>query len=134
VGIRPGKFSQGLVAELKIYAEYAFRIGAKQADGATAGDHLASGAEQMRKFGLKPKQHIPTADDAPPFPAELGYLWEWFNEHTSGLVVSGMAMPVVTWESLHAWSRITRIDLDAWEARAMIELGAIRAIVEAKKT
>ena len=110
-----------------------FRYGVVQPDGASIGDHAASGKEQMEKFGLKPKQPIVTPDDGPPFPAPLLYLWNWFIEHMAGLPVNGVAVPVVTWESLAAWSRLMHIRLEPWEAIEMIELGALRASVQMKK-
>jgi len=38
-----------------------------------------------------------------------------------------MTMPRVTWEGLAAWSDITGIELLPWEARAMVQLGSVRA-------
>jgi len=115
-----------------VYAEHAFRLGARHDDGASVGDHLESGAEQMRKFGLKPK--VAVLPDAPPFPDPLLYLWTWFNEHCLGLACSGMAPPMATWESLSAWCALTRISLEPWEANAMISMSAKRAQISMEKT
>lgn len=117
---------------MNAYAEHAFRHSTIQPDGASLGDTLASGAEQMRKFGLKPKQAI-ESPDGPPFPIPLVYLWRWYTELSAGLPINGMVMPMVTWESLAAWSHITRNRLEMWEANALIGLGAIRANVQMKK-
>ena len=38
-----------------------------------------------------------------------------------------MTQPRVTWEGLAAWSGITGIELLPWEARAMVQLGSVRA-------
>lgn len=116
------------------YAEHVFRLGVVQPDGASLGDHLSSGLEQMRRAGLKPKQPIVTSADAPAFPEPLLYLWKWYTDHSIGLPCSGMATPVVTWESLAAWCAVMRINLDAWEASAMVSLGMLRAKIASEKT
>lgn len=62
-------------------------------------------------------------------PPELFYLWNWFSEHSMGLAQNGMAPPVVTWESLRAWCEQMRVELEPWEARAMVLLGGQRAAI-----
>jgi hypothetical protein len=73
-------------------------------------------------------------DDAPPFPAELQYLWQWFSEHCWGLQTNGMTQPRVTWEGLAAWCYLMDIVLLPWEARAIVTLGNVRANALTPKT
>jgi hypothetical protein len=101
------------------------------ADGATQGDHLASAARQWEKLGRKPK--AAAVSEGPAMPDLLRYLWDWFCEVSLGLSISGMAPPVVTWEGLLAWSRLRRLDLEPWEAGAIVTMGTIRASVYSEK-
>lgn len=63
----------------------------------------------------------------PPPPDELLYLWFWFTEHCWGLAANGMMPSIVTWEGLAAWCDLRGIVLEPWEARAMVQLGNMRA-------
>jgi hypothetical protein len=49
-----------------------------------------------------------------------------------GMASGGMAYPVITWEGLHAWARLTRIDIEPWEADVLMNLSCIRANVHAE--
>lgn len=41
------------------------------------------------KLGVKPRQQL-AADDCPPFPWPIGYLWDDFCDFAAGLVSNGM--------------------------------------------
>jgi hypothetical protein len=49
-----------------------------------------------------------------------------------GMASGGMSYPVITWEGLHAWARLTRIDIEPWEADVLMNLSCIRANVHAE--
>jgi len=46
-----------------------------------------------------------------------------------GLAVTGMAIPTITWESLHAYEQLNGAPLEAWERRALMQLSSARAHV-----
>jgi hypothetical protein len=100
-------------------------------DGASVEEHSASAARQWAALGKKVK--IAAIDDGPECPPALTYLWGYFCEIASGLPSTGFGPPVVTWEALAAWSAFMRIALEPWEARALVELGACRASVDAEE-
>ena len=66
-------------------------------------------------------------------PEAVSYLWAWFLEIAMGLASNGMGVPIVTWESLFAWRCQMGVDLDPWEARALVRLGSLRAEILAEK-
>jgi len=42
---------------------------------------------------------------------------------------------VITWETLRAWQEITRVgELEPWEARTLVQLGLLRASIQAEKS
>jgi hypothetical protein len=42
---------------------------------------------------------------------------------------------VITWETLRAWQEITRVgELEPWEARTLVQLGMLRASIQAEKS
>lgn len=114
------------------FAEHQFRRGRVLEDGATEGDHRDSGAKQWAALGRRDLAKK-VEDETPEFPYELRYLWKFFCEHSLGLQVSGMAPPVITWESLQAWSMFMGVALEPWEALTMVRLGHLRASIEGEK-
>ncbi|MPZ41601.1 MAG: hypothetical protein GEU95_26860 [Rhizobiales bacterium] len=127
------KFYAGLVEELIVFAEHVFRLARKQPDGANEGQHRASASEQWLKLG-KAKAAKEALPDAPPYPAELDYLWGWFVEIVAGLSSNGMGAAVITWETLRAWCELMRLQIRPWEARALIKLSDRRAVIDAEVT
>jgi hypothetical protein len=121
------KFYQTLVEDLLAFAEHHFRNGRKLADGATAAEHTESADRQFKKLGLKSKK--PIVPVGPGFPSAVGYLWRWFDQLSMGLAISGMGPSAVTWEGLYAWSLQMRVELESWEALALIRIGYVRAVV-----
>lgn len=98
-----------------------------KSDGASEGEHRSSAAAQWAMLG-KPVARV-SDDPDPECPPELDYLWEDFIEIVAGLPQGGFGPAVVTWESLNAWSQLTDTELEPWEARTLIRLGARRAAV-----
>jgi hypothetical protein len=141
---RARKFYASLVAELIEWAEAEFRASRKTVDGSTEREHEESGTRQwakipaaLRPAGLrhKPVRLLEAIDDGPEFPELLGYLWGWFQEISWGLAPNGFAPPVITWETLRAWQEITRVgELEPWEARTLVQLGMLRASIQAEKS
>lgn len=84
------------------------------------------------------KKEAARADDpdAPQCPLELQYLWNWFEEVSGGIASAGFGYAVITWESLLAWSTLSALILEPWEAQALVMLSRQRAAVlsEASKT
>jgi hypothetical protein len=128
------KFYQGSVAALLTYAEHTFKMMRQMPDGASDKDHRESAAAQIAKIpGFKIKGAADIMPEAPPFPYELTYLWNWFTEIASGLQGNGWGAPVVTWEALRAWAEFMRVGLEPWEASALIRVGLVRADALAPK-
>jgi hypothetical protein len=71
--------------------------------------------------------------EGPPFPELLDYLWSWFSQHSMGLAPAGEGFPVITWEGLATWRLQMQIDLEPWEAEAMMVLSVTRANVQAEQ-
>lgn len=71
--------------------------------------------------------------EAPEFPEELDYLWDWFHDIMQGSDGGGFAAPRVTWLTLQAWGVITRTVLEPWEADALIRLGCAFAAANNEK-
>jgi hypothetical protein len=115
-----------------IYAEWSFRTSKSRGDGATERDHEESASRQMAMFGLK-RRVIPDAPNEPYFPMELRYLWAWFHELTAGIEAPGFGAPVVTWEAVAAWCSLCEVELEPWEARTLVELGQVRAMILLEK-
>lgn len=98
-------------------------------DGASEGEHLGAAAQTLRKIGRGDKARAIEEDGAPQFPFELEYLWVTFHDVSMGLAVTGMAIPTITWESLHAYEQLNGWPLEAWERRALMLLSNTRAHV-----
>jgi len=115
------------------FAEHEFRNARPMGDGATEGDHLASGARQLAMLPGRAKAP-PPVPEGPPFPEELDFLWTWFRELSQGLVHNGMMQPTVTWEAIRAWQLACDIGpIEPWEARTLVQLGLLRANILAEK-
>jgi hypothetical protein len=97
-------------------------------DGASEGEHLGAAAQTLRKIGRGDKATAIEEDGAPRFPFELEYLWHTFHDVSTGLAVTGMAVPTITWESLQAYEHLNG-PLEAWERRALMQLSNARAHV-----
>jgi len=117
------------------FAEHEFRNARPMDDGATQGDHLASAARQLAMLPGHTKPRPQTiVPDAPPFPDELDYLWQWWGDLFQGVAHNGMTQPTVTWEALRAWQIACDIGpIEPWEARALVQLGMLRANIMAEK-
>lgn len=50
-----------------------------------------------------------------------------------GIASSGMAPAQITWLDIASWSRVMDVPLSAWEARALVILGRLRAGIESEK-
>jgi hypothetical protein len=74
------------------------------------------------KLQIDPDEDIP-----PEFPEPLAYIWASFCEIIQGIQGNGWSHPVITWECLAAWSRLTENVLEPREAIAIIKLGSLRA-------
>ncbi len=130
-GERNRKFYQEKLGELLAFAEHEFRLGRKRADGASEREHLDAAQRQIAQLpGWKGKKEI--IPEGPPFPADLGYLWELFVGHSLGLSANGMGPALVTWEGLHAWCELMGHELEHWEALALVRLGHLRAVIESE--
>lgn len=70
---------------------------------------------------------------APPFPAQLDYLWQYYCQHTLGMASSGMAPAKVTWEGLKSWCRLMKIKLDPEEALVLVRLGHESAVAQSEE-
>lgn len=80
----------------------------------------------------KPKEPVISA--GPPFPEELAYLWDWFSSLRLGLAANGFGPPVVTWEAIRAWQVLVGVDeVEPWEAETLVQLGLLRAAINAEQ-
>lgn len=130
---RSGKFYLALVADLLGWAEWHFRQARPAADGASQADHLASAARQLAALPGRNRKPV-MVDAGPLFPIEIDYLWAAFTELSAGLQANGFAPPMVTWEAIGAWQRLTEFGaLEPWEARTLVQLGMVRAMVAAEQ-
>jgi hypothetical protein len=126
------------------WAEFEFRGNRPAADGSTERQHVESGKAQWAKIPAalrRPDRRAespitaPKPADAPPaFPELLTYLWQWFQELTLGIAPTGFGPAVITWEALRSWREVMGIDLEAWEARALVFLGMLRASIAAESS
>lgn len=116
------------------FAEFHFRRSQKVADGATAGEHLESGARQLANMpGRRRKPVEEILPDEPSFPEELQYLFVWFIEICQGLPANGFGVALVTWEAITAWQRLMDVGaLEPWEVKTLVELGMLRARISAE--
>lgn len=129
------------MAELFEWAEQEFRESRVAADGSTERDHQQSGADQwakipaaLRRPGGQKKDRPVTRERETGPPFELEYLWAYFQELSFGLSATGFGPPSITWEALRAWQDLTGVGpLDPWEARTLVQLGMLRASVQAEK-
>ena len=88
----------------------------------------------MRPRSKEPPPAPSLAEISPQFPDLLDYLWQWFQELSLGIAPTGFGPAVITWETLRSWREIMGIDLEAWEARALVMLGMLRASIAAEST
>jgi hypothetical protein len=78
-------------------------------------------------LGIK---RAPSPEDVvPEFPEPLAYLWDDFREIIGGLQGNGWSYPVITWECLEAWSRLTGRQIEPRECKVIVRLGALRASI-----
>jgi hypothetical protein len=80
---------------------------------------------------MKPKQEV--LAPAPHFPEPIRYVWDWYQEVRGGVQGNGNTYPVVTWEALHCWSRLTRQEVSPREARTIIALSNMWAGIMGEK-
>lgn len=73
-----------------------------------------------------------TEAGAPEFPEPLAYLWGFFLDCMRGIAPNGMVPPAIGWSDVAAWAAITRVRLEPWEARLIVDLGAMRAAIRAE--
>lgn len=72
-----------------------------------------------RSSGITPEQLYPL-----PYPYEIGYLWDWFNQMcrmraSNGMGVSHLSVEIVTWQALSQMT-LTPFELDViWQLDAM---------------
>lgn len=69
----------------------------------------------------------------PPFPFEIEYLWDLFNEFAWGLKADGMGPVMASWTDLRSWRLEFGHQLQQWEKFALIRLASARAAVVAEK-
>jgi hypothetical protein len=100
-------------------------------DGATEGEHRQSAAAQFEKLGIKPKQPVVIVE--PPFPRPLRYLWDWYLEIRRGIDGNGTTFPVITWQAIDCWARLTRQEIEPRDAKVIVTLGNIWAAIMAEK-
>lgn len=123
------KFYVALGEQLAAFAEWTFRNRQPQSDGAALSEHKQSAAAQWAKLGRKVLSEQ-VLGEAPSFPQALGYLWQWFCEHSGGLVHNGASPTNVTWVGLLAWSQLMRIELAPWEVLTLVKLGSLSAKID----
>jgi hypothetical protein len=102
-----GKFHRELVGRLITHAEHEFTLSRPDKDGTTRRDHLQAVAAQGRPVeGL----------EAPPLPAELAYLFEWFLEASAARGSSGFGgIQPLSYAELAAWAQLTGVDPTPFE-------------------
>jgi hypothetical protein len=118
------KFYAGLARELIAYARHEFALSRAAAAGGTEREHL-KGALARAKTAER-RREIDAELAGPPFPRPLRYLWAIFAEIAEGLDAS-FGPPVISWQTLDAWSRLTGVRLEAREAITLVRLGRVRA-------
>lgn len=94
-------------------------------NGVSAREHLAGALKRARSD--ERRRQLASELAGPPFPRPLSYLWALFVEIADGLENGGWGPPVVTWQSLQAWSQLTGVTLDPREACILVRLGVVRA-------
>lgn len=113
-----------------VWARHQFELDICDSNGFSSREHLVGALKRAR---TEVRRQLIAAELAgPPFPQPLEYLWLLFVEIADGLEANGWVPPVVTWQSLAAWSQLTGISLQPTEALALVRLGAIRASVIGK--
>jgi hypothetical protein len=100
-------------------------------DGASEGEHRKSAAEQFRKLGIKPKYEVVIPE--PIFPEALRYLWNWFLQIHQGIQGNGTTYPVVTWEAVYCWAKLTRQEPAPRDVQMIIALGNTWAVIRAEQ-
>lgn len=79
-------------------------------------------------MGGAAKKPVALSAPDPEFPEQIAYLWNWFGEIIEGCE-PGFGPAVVTWQALASWAGFMRVDLEPWEARTIVRLGATRAAI-----
>jgi hypothetical protein len=62
--------------------------------------------------------------EAPPLPAELAYLFDWFLDASSGRGGGFGGIQPLAWTEIEAWSRLLGLGLTPFEARVLRLLDA----------
>lgn len=104
-------------------------------DGATPKEHMTAAQRVAAKAGLAlatPATAEAGYDAGAELPVEIGYVWDWYLELRDGIALNGMAPAVITWVDVGEWSRLTGREVEPWEARTLVRLGTVRAIVESE--
>lgn len=85
------------------------------ADGTTRRDHIEHACQQL---GKTPEELGFTSDaieDEPDIPDEGEYLWNWFQELSSGRGNNGFGPSPLGWSDIEAWARLTALLLTPYE-------------------
>jgi len=113
------------------FAEYEFRLGKSGVDGASERSHQEAADRQWAALG-KPRKASPIVT-GPPIPEELAYLWDDFHLVMAGVELGGMAPPVISWSVLFSWCALNEVDLEPWEAKALVMLSRLQAAISSEK-
>lgn len=79
----------------------------------------------MGQGGRAPSR--PLTPPPPPFPWPAAHVWDWFCEIRGGVQGNGWVPARLTWRDVESWSSLTGLRPQPWEARLLIDLGALRA-------
>lgn len=87
-------------------------------DGFTRREHLQAAAKLGDAGAL-------IELEGPPLPAELEYLWRWYDE-LAGTAPAGMGPGTITHQQIESWCRLRRIHLTGLELDWLLHLDTRR--------
>lgn len=82
--------------------------------------------------GKKDQANRAVFNKRPPFPFEVGYIWNWFSELTLGLAGNGMGPVMASWGDILNWELAAGLELEPWERAALAKLSHTRAMVQSE--
>ncbi len=103
--------------------------------GASQRDHIL---EACRQLGKTPEElgypELAFDDEAPLIPDEGLYLWNFFQELSSGRINSGFGPTALSWSDVDAWVRLTSTPLSPYEVLTIRSMDAAFLSAYAKET
>lgn len=97
-----------------LFAQREFELSSTNENGSSLRDEI--------KVIISSGHDIPEEYQSLPLPSSYGYCWQWFSELSRTRTSNGYGQDAIRYSEIEAWGRLTNIELDYLEVRAIMQL------------